>query len=385
MRIAIVHSFYSNAQPSGENTVVLAQTEALARAGHDVKLISRETEQESQRRLYRAQAMLSAANIAGPSPDSALSAFRPDVVHVHNLFPNWGTAWLRSWGKRTVATLHNYRPLCAGSTLWRDGSDCTECLDRGVTRALAHKCYRGSVIATLPLAWAARDRGSKSPVLAHSSSLIALNSQAQARYRQYAPRATIDVVPNFAAAAPEVPVTRDVDSPWIYVGRLVPEKGVDWLLDNWPDRLKLRIVGSGPMSERIEDRVRHRNNVEFLGRLSPDQTLRAIGEAQGLILPSLWSEGIPTVALEALASGTPLVVSDRCASAADLTAGRAGRVFRVDDGGEDLTRALQDIGNDADYRDRARDLYRENYSESAWLGRVSSIYERLMTTAPVRT
>jgi hypothetical protein len=34
---------------------------------------------------------------SGPSPLKDLEEFRPDVVHVHNLFPNWGTGWLDGW------------------------------------------------------------------------------------------------------------------------------------------------------------------------------------------------------------------------------------------------------------------------------------------------
>ena len=41
MRIAVVHSYYSNRQPSGENVVVDLQVGALRRAGHEVHVVAR--------------------------------------------------------------------------------------------------------------------------------------------------------------------------------------------------------------------------------------------------------------------------------------------------------------------------------------------------------
>jgi hypothetical protein len=53
----------------------------------------------------------------------------------------------------TVMTLHNYRTVCAAAIPMRDGKPCTECLDRqSVNPALSYGCYRGSHLATLPLA-----------------------------------------------------------------------------------------------------------------------------------------------------------------------------------------------------------------------------------------
>jgi hypothetical protein len=45
VRIAMVHSFYSSSQPSGENTVVLNEVDALRRAGHEVALFAAHTDE----------------------------------------------------------------------------------------------------------------------------------------------------------------------------------------------------------------------------------------------------------------------------------------------------------------------------------------------------
>ena len=57
MRIAVVHSFYDERTPSGENTVVEEQVRTLAAAGHDVRLFARHTSDLAGRPGYlRAEA-----------------------------------------------------------------------------------------------------------------------------------------------------------------------------------------------------------------------------------------------------------------------------------------------------------------------------------------
>ena len=65
MRIAVVHSYYSSREPSGENVVVDLQVEALRRAGHDVTLVARRTD---DLRTSKAWYVTSAARVADPNP-----------------------------------------------------------------------------------------------------------------------------------------------------------------------------------------------------------------------------------------------------------------------------------------------------------------------------
>ena len=87
IRIAMVHSFYSSAQPSGENTVVLNEVDALRRAGHEVALFAAHTDELEGEVFYKLRAGLRVATGYGRNPLKAIRDFSPDVVHVHNLFP----------------------------------------------------------------------------------------------------------------------------------------------------------------------------------------------------------------------------------------------------------------------------------------------------------
>lgn len=382
MRIGVVHSFYSSAAPSGENTVVLAQIEALQRAGHKVELFAKHTDIEQDQQLYSIKSVLRAANFSGQDPNRELELFSPDVVHIHNLFPNWSTQWTRRWSSRLVATLHNYRTICASGILWRDGHDCDDCLQSTALAAVRNKCYRGSAIATIPLAFGSRRSGAHAPVLQNARTLITLNTQAQERFQRLVSGPNIELVPNFATST--VHGSSNIGENWVVVGRLTAEKGISWLLDHWPHDRLLEIAGTGPLESDVARAAEAEpNRFRYHGQVDAEHARSIIRSARGLVLPSLWSEGIPTVALEALEAGTPVIVSDRCSAANELTQGGAGRIFTADYDGSSLSSALSDIASGGNaVRSAAGALYSSTFTESAWLARMESIYDQIVRVGP---
>ena len=103
----------------------------------------------------------------------------------------------------------------------------------------------------------------------------------------------------------------------LYVGRLVFEKGIHILVNAAPKILekvnaKFIIVGSGYMKEQLLDIVKSMNlehKVLFAGFLEDDILLKLQKYADVSIVPSLF-EPFGIVALEAMAAGSPIVVSD---------------------------------------------------------------------------
>ena len=208
LRIAVVHSYYSSRQPSGENVVVDLQVAALRRAGHDVRLISRSTDELEQSRTYPIRAGLRAATGLGDSPLSEIEDLRPDVVHVHNLFPNLGRRWIGKVCAPVVATLHNYRPLCPAGTLLRDGHTCTLCPDGGTARhAVVHACFKGSRAQTVPAAIGTRF--ADDPVLRRADRIVALSDAMRDTYERYGvPADRLVTVPNFVLHPADAPAHR---------------------------------------------------------------------------------------------------------------------------------------------------------------------------------
>ncbi|MDV8055980.1 glycosyltransferase family 4 protein [Rhodococcus sp. IEGM 1343] len=375
MKIAVVNSFYSNSQPSGENIAVADQVAALREFGHEVRVFGRESPAEEAGIRYKAKSAVTVAGFAGPNPTQELAAFDPQIVHVHNLFPNWSSNWLQEWSTKLVTTLHNYRAVCSAATLFRSGASCTECLDSGSLAAVRHKCYRSSALATVPLAYATRDRGSHFMPATQAQSLITLNRTAQELFQSIYPAVKVERVPNFVN--PSKVLNAESRLGWVYAGRLTAEKGIQELLQNWPLGARLEIYGGGDLEDLVARLAAERTDITHHGLRPRDEVVSALGRANGLILPSLWSEGIPTIAIEALSMGTPLVVSDRVAAAAELTAGDSGVVFSPTDG-LSYQPALDSVLATAGAMGlRAVNLFETQYGRDVWLERINRIYAEI--------
>ena len=310
MRIAVVHSFYSTARADGgENLAVLDQAEALAKRGHEVALVSRRTDELSQTAHYAVRSAVRVATGLGYSPLKALEDFGPDVVHVHNLFPNFGKRWVSRWSGPVVTTLHNYRPMCAAGTQLRDDLHCEDCLGRLPLPAVQHGCYRGSRLATIPVAVGGMRGASRDALLSHADKIVVLTDRMKSAYQSagIADR-KMRVVPNFLPDERVPDPESHARSGWLYVGRLEPEKGIARLVDKWPASEDLRIVGGGSQLDELQGR--ERRNVHVLGRRDRTEVLDQMRRSTGLLVPSLWLEGLPLVYVEALASGLPVLAME---------------------------------------------------------------------------
>jgi glycosyltransferase involved in cell wall biosynthesis len=368
-----VHSYYSSRQPSGENVIVDLQVEALRRAGHEVGVIARRTDALEQHRLYPLQAGLRVATGRGASPETEIGRFAPDVVHVHNLFPNFGRAWVRRVGVPVVATLHNYRPICPAGTLFRDGAACTLCPDaRSARPALTHRCYKDSTVATAPVVLGTRFAAD--PVLASARRIITLNDDMRRAYAAVGvPEERLLTVPNFVASA--ATGGRHDGGFWVFVGRLSEEKGVLPLVRDWPVGPRLKVVGSGPLEEAV--RASAGPTVELVGHLPHAEVRSLLGAARGLVFPSLWPEGLPTVYLEALAAGLPVLASPESVVGSLVAADGTGLV-RSSSIGDDLARIERDF--DALQR-RCRAVFEARYTEDAWVESMVQVYRSLLEVA----
>jgi len=344
MRVLLVHNHYGSSAPSGENAAFELEQALLERAGHQVGTFTRHSD-DLRRRGWLGTLRGAAATPWNPWAAGAIrravEEFRPDVVHAHNTFPLLSPSVFPAVGSRAarVLTLHNYRLFCPAALPFRDGRPCTECIERrSVLPALRHGCYRGSRVATAPLAAGVALARALGLWRRHVDAFVALTGfQRDLVVAAGLPAERVFVKPNCYPGRPAV-------LPWagrrpcvVYVGRLSEEKGVRHLLDAWSawgaEAPELRLVGDGPLRGELEARARAAGlaRAVFLGHLPPAEAEAEIARARLLVLPSVWFEGFPMVLREAFAFGTPAAVSDLGALPGLVGHGEAGLVFRPGD------------------------------------------------------
>ena len=103
-----------------------------------------------------------------------------------------------------------------------------------------------------------------------------------------------------------------------WVGRLVPEKGLVYLLramrdivKEFPD-VKLVVIGGGPLENKLinlMDKLDLGGNVRFVGSVGRAEVAEFLSRSSVFVFPSL-REGLPLSVLEAMACGVPVVGSD---------------------------------------------------------------------------
>jgi glycosyltransferase involved in cell wall biosynthesis len=146
----------------------------------------------------------------------------------------------------------------------------------------------------------------------------------------------------------------------IYAGRFVALKSLDTLIEayhrliasNLAYPADLVLTGEGEMDTTLRAQASagaasHR--IHFTGAKSWGETLRLIQGASFLLLPSHESEGCPNALLEAMALGTPVVVSDNPRLEALVTPGITGEVFPRRDAAR-LQACLADLSFDPERR-----------------------------------
>jgi len=144
------------------------------------------------------------------------------------------------------------------------------------------------------------------------------------RVRELGVSSRIEVVPNgidterFTPEGPESDLI-DADGPVVlFVGRFTDGKrpwlAIDafaTLLEEYPDA-ELYLCGDGPLREDLEAQVEElevESSVTFLGHVPYDEMPNVYRSGNVLLLPSR-AEGVPRTVLEAMASGTRVVVSE---------------------------------------------------------------------------
>jgi glycosyltransferase involved in cell wall biosynthesis len=255
---------------------------------------------------------------------------------------------------------------------------------------LVHTAHDWRTLARdIPLAWALRRR--RVPVVLHLhgsrperlvppgnrafraatalllravNGLLVLSRDEQERWTAFNHTVRVRAIRNPYAphmhASSASPESQRGDAPTVlFVGRLLPEKGVFELLEaialvveSAPCRLVF--VGEGPCAADLAARVRAlglSDRVSFAGFLTGADLDDAFASADLFALPTYWPEGFPTVLAEAMEAGLPIVTSRIRGAADHLVEGEQALFVRPRDV-HALAVALVRLLEDPDLRQR---------------------------------
>jgi len=386
MKVLLVHNRYQ--QRGGEDAVVDAEARLLGGRGVEVERFDADNDaiQGALAKIRTSMHQFSGSTAIRHRLANALERFRPDVVHVHNWFPTISASVFRqskAAGIPVVHTIHNYRLLCVGATLFRDGGVCEDCIGSAFRiPGIVHKCYRGSAtgsaVATMGMLahWAMG-------TWRHSvDRFIALTEFSRQKLVEGGIAAgKISVKPNFIE--PDPGPGPGNGGYFLYAGRLTEEKGVRVLLDCWrnaPGLPPLWIVGDGPLREEVQQAAATASDVRWLGMKTSDEVLSLMKDAKATLCPSLWYEGMPRVVIESLAVGTPVIASQIGGYAEMIVDGESGALFEAGNAGALLgsIRGLEEKTAWEEMRSQARLRFLAEYTGEKNYSALVDIYRAAM-------
>ncbi|GAA2518161.1 glycosyltransferase family 4 protein [Pilimelia columellifera] len=317
MKIVIAHNRYRSELPSGENVMVDLDIAQLRAAGVNILPFLRDSDNIATMSAG-AKALLPLSPIYnGPAQRelaALLRAERPDVLHLHNPYPllsPWVVRTAHAHGVPVVQTVHNYRQVCSPGLYFRDGHVCVDCRGRTIGwPGVIHGCYRGSRAQSAVMATAL---AAHRPTWRSVDRYIALTSAIAEHLRSYGiPADRIVVKPNSIPDPGPPPALGDG---FLFYGRFAPEKGLSLLLDAWrrrPDGAlgPLRIAGDGEQRPLVEAIAAERDDVTYLGPLDRDGVRAALTASAVVLAVPTWHDVLPTVVIEALAYGRPVLGTD---------------------------------------------------------------------------
>ena len=387
MKILIVHNSY--ARISGEEIVIDNLVALLKVRGIAIARFSRSSAEIENKRLKKISAFFS--GIHNPFSRKEFSKFlraaQPDVIHIHNLYPLISPSILpecTAQGIPVVMTVHNFRLACPNGLLMSRGEVCQRCLGGREYWCVFRNCENDIFKST---GYALRTAAARilRRYYDHVNHFICLtNFQRNILIKEGLPQDRVSVLTNPVEIKVVKPSVEVEKNSVLFVGRVSREKGITSLFDAARICPDIPFVVAGNYEAMPEARKLAPSNVTLLGAL-PSQKLGAFyDKARIFVLPSVWYEGFPTVLLEAMSHGLPVVCS------------RIGGLPEIVDDG--ITGLLYEPGNVAELTEKFRILWddpalcrkmgesgrqklNDKYNAEKLLDQVIGIYEKVIREA----
>lgn len=268
---------------------------------------------------------------------------RPDLVHIHKIYPQFSVA-------PAVVAAHRRIPIVQDAVDYEFiSADPWDETGRKIDTTSPRLTYRVANTASYMLR-----RRFHVPNVTTWIVTSRFMQRIHARWGIYA-----EVMPLFVSRMNGVDARGfDERGGIAFVGRLVPAKGVGDVVEvarRHPE-LSVTIAGSGELEGYLKGEIARLPNLHFLGHLRSDAVNRLLASSRVGLIPSRWAEPAGLVALEAMANGTPVVAYDAGGLTEYVESNRGGMVVEAGDvpglgeaaarlhGDRDLWSELSDLG-----------------------------------------
>lgn len=323
-----------------------------------------------------------------------------DLVHAQHVMTTMAAVEAaKANGVPAIATVRDYWPVCYWSDLirTRDGLElCPACTVSNMQICIQPRAGAAWPLALPLIPYMRANLTAKRNGLARADAVIAVSTRIAADLRTRAPelaKTRVEVIPNpvdvaalRAAATPKSASARP-DAPYaLYLGKLAPNKGTDFLVDvvtradlDWP----LIVAGDGPDRAAIEQAARASGrNITFTGWVDKQESARLLSGASMLVFPSRGPESLSRVLLEASALGVPIAAMDTGGTRDIVEPDVTGLLSSSPEGlAADVRRLRHDEALQRRLADAARRKIEREFDAAAVVERILFLYQDVLSRA----
>ncbi len=317
----------------GADNATLATIAALREEGVDIECFARDSRDIGPGLAGRLRAFVDGlyATEAVAAFNRRLDAFRPDLVHVHELYPlisPWILPACTRRGIPVVMSVYDYRLSCPVHNHHHQGRLCTRCLESSEFACVRQNC-RGSRAESVAFAlrnWVARQFGLFSRHISLFTTPTAFTADWLVRHAGIPARRTA-VIPCLIDM-PETTVDPAEGQYMAFAGRFVAEKGVEVALAAARRAgLPLWLAGDADHYPGVSAE----DDVRFVMTRNREELAAFYRGARLFVMPSLWFETFGIVVGESMSHGVPVLASRIGALAETTVDGVTGFLFEPGD------------------------------------------------------
>ena len=292
---------------------------------------------------------------------------------------------LKKYNIPIVYTAHDLKMLCPNYKMLTQGCICEKCKGDKYYNCVRNKCMKGSVLKSFVgtiEAYVNKWRNAYDKI----DYIITPSKFYKEKFIEFGiEEKKVIHIPNFLNNDNIEYDKLEKKDYYLYFGRLSEEKGIMTLVDAFQKiKLKLKIVGTGPLKENIEKYINEKNlnNIEVLGFKNGKELNTILGNAKCVILPSEWYENGPYSAIEALKLGRPLIGSDLGGIPELIDDGVNGFIFKNKDV-KNLKECILkmeklDSINREKMSQRSYEKFLDNYTELIHFEKIYTLYTKII-------
>jgi glycosyltransferase involved in cell wall biosynthesis len=258
---------------------------------------------------------------------SIKDSIKPDVIHYHNI-DGMGISSLNLDASCVLYTAHDYWLVCplngltkADKTFCNGNSNCFICAIKSKRPPELWRYYRSLM-----------------KKVSNIDAIITPSDYVRSILSKYDIPTQMKTIYNFAPQPPDIS-EQVYDSPYfLFVGVLSTIKGIENLISAYIqicDQINahLLIVGDGPIKTKLREQITNsgkQDRIKLLGKVEYETLISLYKNTLATVIPSIWPENCPLVALESLSCGTPIIAANIGGLPEIVNASKAGMLFEKD-------------------------------------------------------